>query len=256
MTRALPTRRTFVKVLGSTVVGLAGCGGPTGVEAGNARLTARPGTPATQTAPGTRALGLATGVRDGQLLVPASYVPATPTPLVLALHGAGQSGQEFIDAFGPYAESEGFILLAPDSRQNSWDAIQGTYGPDVTFVDDALALTFQLCNVDPARIFVSGFSDGASYALGLGLDNGDLFRGIMAFSPGFIPAFEGEPVGKPGVFVAHGTNDPILPIDDTGRPIVEQLQEEGYDVLFVEHQAGHAIPASVATQGIAWALGA
>jgi phospholipase/carboxylesterase len=254
MSGALPTRRTFVKVLGSTVVGLTGCGGPTDIAPGSAHLSARPGTPATQTAPGTQTLGLGTAGRDGFLLVPASYDPATPTPLLLGLHGAGRSAQEFIGGFGPYAESEGFLLLAPDSRQDSWDAIRGTYGPDVTFVDDALALAFQLCNVDPTRLIVSGFSDGASYALGLGLANGDLFTRVMAFSPGFIPAFEGEPVGKPGVFVAHATNDPVLPIDETSRPIVEQLQGEGYAVLFVEHSSGHAIPASVATQGIAWSL--
>jgi poly(3-hydroxybutyrate) depolymerase len=42
------------------------------------------------------------------------------------------------------------------------------------------------CTVDPQRICVSGFSDGASYALSLGLANGDLFTHVAAFSPGFM----------------------------------------------------------------------
>jgi phospholipase/carboxylesterase len=257
MSNGVSTRRTFVKVLGSTVVGLAGCGGPTGVVVGNARITARPGTPATVTTPGTRALGLGVGTtdRDGLLLVPASYDPNTPTPLMLSLHGAGSTAEQSIDAFGPYAEAEGFVLLAPESRASTWDAITGAYGQDVRFVDDALALTFVLCNIDPTRVIIEGFSDGASYGLGLGLANGDLFTHLMAFSPGFIPAFEGDPVGTPRVFVSHGTNDPVLPIDASSRAIVEQLEGQGYDVLFVEHESGHAIPASAANQAIAWALG-
>jgi phospholipase/carboxylesterase len=254
MIRRLQTRRTFVKVMGSTVVGLAGCGGPTEVPLGSARIQARPGTPATITPPGTQALGLGTD-RDGLLLVPASYDHNTPTPLMLSLHGASGTAEQSIDAFGPYAESEGFVLLAPESRATTWDAITGTYGADVSFVDVALDLAFTLCNIDPARVIVEGFSDGASYGLGLGLANGDLFTHIMAFSPGFIPAFNGDPVGTPRIFVAHGTNDPVLPIDATSRVIVEDLQAQGYDVQFVEHGSGHGVPQSVADQAVAWALG-
>jgi phospholipase/carboxylesterase len=256
MSHALPTRRTFVKLIGSTVAGLAagGCGETTAPVLGNARLNARPGTPSTQTAAGLQPLGLGTADRDGLLLVPASYDPATPTPFMLSLHGAGRSAQESIDAFGPFAEAEGFVLLAPDSRAYTWDAMTGPYAHDVGFVDEALALAFDLCRIDPARMIIEGFSDGASYGLGLGTANGDLFTHLMAFSPGFIPAFEGDPVGRPRVFVAHGTNDPVLPIEETSHVIVDRLETEGYDVLFVEHTSGHAVPASVASQAIAWSL--
>jgi phospholipase/carboxylesterase len=241
-------------MMGSTVVGLAGCGGPGEPQFGSARLEARPGQPATVTPPGTRELGFG-GDRDGLLLVPASYVSTTPTPFMISLHGAAGTAEQSIDAFGPYAEAEGFVLLAPESRATTWDAITGTYGPDVAFLDDALSLAFTLCNIDPNRVIIEGFSDGASYALGLGLANGDLFTHVMAFSPGFIPNFAGQPVGTPRIFVAHGTNDPILPIDETSRAIVEGLEGEGYDVEYVEHGAGHGVPQSAANDAIAWALG-
>jgi predicted esterase len=251
----LQTRRTFVQVLGSSVVGLAGCGNTTEFEPGSARLSSRPGTPTTQATPGIQPLGLGSASRDGFLLVPASYDPDVPTPLVLSLHGAGGNAEQSVDGFGPYAEDQGFVLLAPDSRGNSWDAIRGTYGPDVGFVDNALALAFTLCNIDPALIVVEGFSDGASYALGLGLANGDLFGHIMAFSPGGIPIFEGDAVGDPRVFVSHGTNDQVLPIDPTSRSIVAQLEAEAYDVTFVEHTGGHTLPVAVADQAMVWAFG-
>ena len=65
----------------------------------------------------------------------------------------------------------GIILLAPDSRGATWDdlpAAQGSFGPDVAFINAALAQTFALYNVDAARLGIQGFSDGATYALGLG----------------------------------------------------------------------------------------
>ncbi len=44
---------------------------------------------------------------------------------------------------------------------------------------------FRECNVDTTRIALGGFSNGASYALSLGVYNGDLFSALLAFSPGF-----------------------------------------------------------------------
>jgi hypothetical protein len=56
--------------------------------------------------------------------------------------------------------------------------------------------------VDPTRLAVGGFSDGTSYALSLGLTNGDLFSHVLAFSPGFaVPA---RRRGRPRLFLSHG----------------------------------------------------
>jgi len=56
-------------------------------------------------------------------------------------------------------------------------------GRIVRAMDEALNKAFAVCRVE--RVGVCGFSDGASYALGLGLANGELFKSVMAFSPGF-----------------------------------------------------------------------
>ena len=66
-------------------------------------------------------------------------------------------------------------VLAPDSRGTTWDAIREGFGDDVTFIDRALEHVFARVSIDPARVTVGGFSDGASYALSLGLANGDVF---------------------------------------------------------------------------------
>lgn len=52
---------------------------------------------------------------------------------------------------------------------------------------------------------IAGFSDGPSYALSLGLANGDVFDSVIAFSPGFQVAESAG--GRPGLFVSHGTED-------------------------------------------------
>jgi phospholipase/carboxylesterase len=104
--------------------------------------------------------------------------------------------------------------------------------------------------VDPARVAVGGFSDGATYALALGLANGDLFSRVAAFSPGFvIPA---PTRGRPRFFVSHGTADPILPIDQCSRIIVPRLRSRGYDVTFREFEGRHEMPPDVVREGLEW----
>jgi predicted esterase len=174
-------------------------------------------------------------------------------PLLVLLHGAGGSGAGVLRRLGALASDAGVAVLAPDSRASSWDAIRGGFGPDVTFISRALERAFETIAVSPARVSVGGFSDGASYALSLGLINGQLFSRILAFSPGFI--VEGTARGKPRFFISHGTDDSILPIERCSRPIVRSLQERGYDVTFREFQGGHEIPGAIAREGMRWVRG-
>src|SRR5262249_24267899 len=127
--------------------------------------------------------------------------------------------------------------------------------PDLAFIDKALQQTFDRCAVDPERIAVEGFSDGASYALGLGLPNGDLFRRVMAFSPGMIPASESPDMGKPRFFLSHGHQDPVLSFNGTSKAFVPGLRKDGFDVTFVEFDGVHELPPAVLNQAMDWWLG-
>jgi phospholipase/carboxylesterase len=193
------------------------------------------------------------GERDAAFYVPAGYRADHPALFVLSLHGAG--GNELLGLYPlhDFADEHGFILLSPASRDRTWDVILKDFGPDISFIDKALTVAFDRCAVDPARVAVSGFSDGASYALSLGITNGVLFPHVLAFSPGFA-APSGQ-IGAPRFFVSHGTVDPVLPIDHTSRRIVPSLQDAGYDVTYVEFNGGHTVPPEVAREGLAWFLG-
>jgi phospholipase/carboxylesterase len=219
-----------------------------------ARLSARPGTPSSDLPSGLRSLGIGTPGHDALLYVPSGAAPGRALPFVLALHGAGGSASDQIALLRALAEQYGFYVLAVDSYGPTWDAIRGTYGPDAQFIDLALQHAFDGCTVDPLRVAVEGFSDGASYALGLGLNNGDLFPRIVAFSPGLIPGVSAPPVGAPEVFVSHGTSDFVLPIALTSRLIVAELQQAGYHVTYVEFQGEHEVPPAVAETAVLWLI--
>ena len=220
-------------------------------ETGDARLLARPAPPTGDIGPGLHRLGLGGG-RDALLYVPGRYQPERPAPFILSLHGAGGDETSGLFPLHDLADAAGLILLSPASRDRTWDVILGGFGPDVAFIDRALAAAFDRCAVDPARIGIAGFSDGGSYALSLGLANGDLFPAVIAFSPGFIVPTTLR--GAPRFFVSHGVRDTVLPIDRTSRRLVPELTDGGYDIRYREFDGGHTVLPEIARGGLSWFL--
>ena len=243
-------RRTLTWLALATGAAAIGCGTLAGRagQVADSRLRARPSTPTIAIGSGEHRLNLSAG-RDGVLYVPRSITSQSSVPLLIMLHGAGQSTRTVTFTF-PIAEELGIVVLALDSRSSTWDAIGGDFGPDVMFIDVALRYTFARVKVNPARLALGGFSDGASYALALGLANGDLFTHLIAFSPGFItPA---PPAGRPPIFISHGTRDQVLPIDATSRRIVPRLKSEGYTVTYREFDGPHTAPPPIAREALEW----
>ncbi|MEK8105480.1 hypothetical protein NKG94_10720 [Micromonospora sp. M12] len=100
---------------------------------------------------------------------------------MLLLHGAGGSARQGLDLLLPVADAHHLLLVAPESAAASWDLIAGGFGADVGRIDGLLATVFDGYPVQ--NVTFGGFSDGASYALSLGLANGDLVEAVLAFSP-------------------------------------------------------------------------
>jgi phospholipase/carboxylesterase len=190
------------------------------------------------------------GGAGGLVYVPAGVGPELPTPLVLLLHGAGATAQHGLDLLIGQANDAGLVLVAPSSQGETWDLLLGGYGPDVAWIDRALAEVFLRLPVDSTRLAVGGFSDGASYALSLGLTNGDLFSHVLAFSPGF--AAPARRRGRPRLFLSHGTRDRVLPIHACSRRLVPELRQTGYQVRYREFEGGHVIPPAIVLDAVAW----
>ncbi|HEX8774052.1 MAG TPA: hypothetical protein VF735_10615 [Pyrinomonadaceae bacterium] len=213
------------------------------------RLLARPGEVTKEARKGLQQLKV-DGTDAGLLYVPAGYSPARPAPLTLMLHGAGGIARHGISWLEPFADEAGLLLLATDSRHATWDVIVKDYGPDIACIDRALEQTFERYAVEPSRIAVGGFSDGASYALSVGLTNGDLFTHVIAFSPGFIASAQQR--GCPRLFISHGKLDQVLPINMCSRRIVPQVERMGHDVRYREFDGPHTVPPEVAREAVDW----
>jgi enterochelin esterase-like enzyme len=159
------------------------------------------------------------GRDDGIIYVPHGVDPAQALPFAVMMHGSGGTSLR-MEFTLPLAEEYRVVLLLPNSRHLVWDAVAGSFGADAT------------------------------YALALGLLNGDLFTRIVAFSPGFLKPVDRH--GRPRVFVSHGTRDTVLSINVGSRAIVRQLTEEGSEVTYREFDGGHEVPDAVAREAFAW----
>ena len=243
-------RREFCAIAGTALVSFAvgsSCRAGGSLISSDGRLTVRPHKVVKSGGSGRITLGLDQD-RDAVLQLPSTAI--ANVPLLIMLHGAGQTADDMFGYLGSTNEEAGVAVLAPHSRDYTWDGIGGSFGRDIDFLNQALERTFDIAAVDPARIVLGGFSDGASYAVSLGLINGDVFSRVLAFSPGFV--VDGFPRGKPRIFISHGTRDHILPINSCGRRIALGLTARGYDVTFREFDGDHEIPSAIAREGMSW----
>ena len=195
------------------------------------------------------ALEVPGAARDVLLYVP-DGLGDRPARLVVSLHGAGGEAGSAIARFRPWADSRRLLVLAPTSCGPTWDVIVGGWGPDVLVLDAALDEVFAMFSVPPEDVVVSGFSDGASYALSLAVANGDVFPRVLAFSPGFCAS--APAVGRSEVFVSHGVSDNVLPIDRTTRLLVPRLRSAGHRVQVREFSGSHTVPPEIVEAGLDW----
>ena len=150
-------------------------------------------------------------------------------------------------------EHRRIFVVAPKSQGMTWDAIRDGFGHDVQAIDRALAHVFEHYDVRTEKVAIGGFSDGGTYALTLGLTNGNLFHEILAFSPGFIASRRMN--GRPRVYIAHGRSDTVLPFERTGARLAAQLTTAGYEVRFDPFDGGHTVPGANVTAAFDWWLG-
>ena len=99
--------------------------------------------------------------------------------------------------------------------------------------------------VDPARQALLGYSDGASYALSVGLSNPRVFSAVMGWAAGFKLVDEsaiaaGDP--KPRVLLEYGSHDPLFPFQHIALPMKADLEARGYVLEFRVDQGGKHWP--------------
>ena len=228
---------------------VAGCGGSDGEQAAGT-TTSRPARRGDggSCSPGVHELTLGNGQAARMHVTPGGGQRA----LIVALHGAGGTPSGAIEAFGGAWDEPGLVLIAPASKGQTWSILRSEQDLDLESVNLALAEAYERCTIDRRRIAVGGFSDGATYALTLGVSNGDLFPAVIAFSPGGIVA--GEQRGVPRFFVSHGTHDSVLPIASAGDAVVRKLRQAGYPVTYRRFRGDHEVPPAMSAAAVRWFL--
>jgi len=100
-------------------------------------------------------------------------------------------------------------------------------------------------------IAIAGFSDGASYALSVGIT--DPFTHVIAFSPGFMAPARQE--GKPRLFISHGKVGHGATDRSMQSPNCTATARGGYDVQYREFNGLHTVPGVIAREAIQWFTG-
>lgn len=139
-------------------------------------------------------------------------------PLVIGLHGFGDTWQNFYPATGlaGRAEEEGFIFAFPQAYLNEWN--DGSIGrheeDDVQLLRDLVERIDRDFRINRDRIYLVGFSNGGTMVYRAACEAPDLFAGIVAVGGTMrsAQADECEGVQIP-VLVIHGTGDEVVPFD-------------------------------------------
>ncbi len=174
--------------------------------------------------PGTnpRTLTHAAALRDYDVYAPASYDGGENVALVVDIHGFGSNGleQRGMSGWTAKAESEGFLVVHPNGLFNSWNAGVCCGASMTTGVDDVGFLRAMVESivaegaVNPARIFVTGLSNGGAMSHRLACEAADLFAAAapMAFPVPYID-FPGQcqPARPIPVLAFMGLSDIVIP---------------------------------------------
>jgi phospholipase/carboxylesterase len=239
----------------AAVLVVGACGGSADEPAADpqsrqGRITARPGSGGGRCEPGEHSLRVGAG-REALMRVTAGGSDRGKA-LLLTLHGANSGGAGGgLYAFRDAWDVPGLVMISPASKDITWSFLRGR-DEDLPVVNRALVRAFARCRIDPRLVAVGGFSDGATYALTLGLANGDLFRAVIALSPG--GALAEKRVGRPRFFIAHGTRDRVLPIAATSDVTVDGLRDLGYDITYRRFRGQHEVRPEIVRAAMRWFL--
>ena len=153
------------------------------------------------------------------LYVPKTVDPATPTPLVISMHGFASwpANQMSVSQWNKLADQHGFIVVYPSGtgfpkRWNTSGRTGEDAADDVAFLSDLIDTLSQQLTIDPARIYANGLSNGAGMANLLACELPDRIAAIGGVAGAYTNPVRGCNPSRPVPVIAfHGTADPIVP---------------------------------------------
>ena len=203
------------------------------------------------------------GSRGGfSLYVPEYYTLERAWPLVMALHGGSGNGRGFLWNWLRDARSLGAILVAPTATGSTLDkstwALMGedTDTPNLERILDSVRSRW---NVDPARLLLTGMSDGGTFCYVTGLEAGSPFTHLAPVAATFHPLMaemaDTQRLRGLPVHIVHGRLDWMFPVQ-AARQTRDALAAAGADVTYRElDDLSHCYPREMNAPILNWLVG-
>jgi pimeloyl-ACP methyl ester carboxylesterase len=170
------------------------------------------------------------------LSIPLTYQPSKGYGLIICLHGAGFSGDAYLERWQARL-GEDYILACPTYPAGAWFTRRAE-----ELVLATIRQVRQRYHVDPDRIFLTGMSNGGIGAWLIGMHHAPLFAGLAPMASGldgvlmpFLANLRNTPV-----YIIHGAKDQVMPVS-LSRSIVRELMSLEYPYIYREHQGEHPI---------------
>ncbi len=193
-----------------------------------AEVSAQPVRPRTvRTLPETMMHG---GVKRTFLLhVPRSYSPSQPVPLVVVLHGDSSSAREMeeLTRLNPLSARDGFIVVYPEGVSRGWNdglskqALRGRRGEadDVGYLAQIVAALSSSYQIDPRRVYLVGYDEGAMMGFRAICELPGLFAGIASVM-GTMPVSVYKRCAATeaiSILLINGAEDRLIPLEERDR---------------------------------------
>lgn len=168
------------------------------------------------------------------LSVPLTYQPAKGYGLVVCLHGAGFTGEAYLDRWQSRLGDE-YVLVCPTYPAGAWFTRRAE-----DLVLAVIRAVQSRYHIDADRIFLTGMSNGGIGAWLIGMHHAPMFAGLAPMASGlddvlmpFLANLRNTPI-----YIIHGAKDQVMPVD-LSRSISRELAALGYPHIYREHEREH-----------------
>jgi len=161
-------------------------------------------------------------IRTYSVFLPSSYQQGQSLPMVFNLHGFGSNGTEqiFYSSLNAVAQEENFIVVTPEGldrltslgQNTHWNAYFGSDVDDVGFLSLVIDRVYTEYNIDLARVYSTGMSNGGYMSYRLACELSDRIAAVASVAGGvFNPQLDNcSPSRAVPVMQIHGTNDGVV----------------------------------------------
>ncbi len=168
------------------------------------------------------------------LFVPPAYDPEVALPLVVCLHGAGFTGDSYLERWATRL-GEWAMLACPTAMAGTWWT-----RPSEELVLATIEAVRARYRIDPDRIYLTGMSNGGIGAWIIGMHHAPRFAAVAPMASGIDDVLYPflENLRHTSLYVIHGAGDQIMPVW-LSRNVTNELARIGIAFTYREHEWTH-----------------